>query len=187
MGEEVEEREEDGKGLLHAEEAVEEPFPVELDDSYIGCDALVGNYVLAGVVAFCWAIPEKEAVEESWSALDGVWRRMGVPTDCCDMMAITILLLADLRSVSRSGWTDGVPLTSTQFWNSGRRSPYDAETWAMNRFTPNTTRRSRSGEVELFLKIIFTMRRFGTSKRRLHRGRAGSQGFSALALVGSLL
>jgi hypothetical protein len=96
MGEEVEEREEDGKGLLHAEEAVEGPFPVELDDSYIGCDALVGNYVLAGVVAFCWAIPEKEAVEESWSALEIVWRRVGVPTDCCDMVAITILLLADL-------------------------------------------------------------------------------------------
>jgi hypothetical protein len=185
VGKEVEEREEDGEGLLHAEEAVEGPFPVELDYFYISCDALVGDYVLAGVVAFCWAVPEKEAVEEGWSALDGVWRRMGVPTDCCDMVAITILLLADLRSVSRSGWTDGVPLTSTQFWNSGRRSPYDAETWAMNRLTPN--RRSRSGEVELFLKIIVTMRRFGTSKRRLHRGRAGSQGFSALALVGSLL
>ena len=72
MGEEVEEREEDGEGLLHAKEAVEGPFPVELDDSYISCDALVGDYVLAGVVAFCRAVPEKEAVEESWSALDGV-------------------------------------------------------------------------------------------------------------------
>jgi hypothetical protein len=53
VGEEVEEREEDGEGLLHAEEAVEGPFPMELDDFYIGCDALVGDYVLAGVVAFC--------------------------------------------------------------------------------------------------------------------------------------
>jgi hypothetical protein len=35
---------------------------VELDDFHIGCNALVGDYVLAGIVAFCWAVPEKEAV-----------------------------------------------------------------------------------------------------------------------------
>jgi len=84
VGEEVEEREEDGEGLLHAEEAVEGPFPMELDDFYISCDALVGDYVLAGVVAFCWAIPEKEAVEER---------------DCCDMMASAIFLPADVDAV----------------------------------------------------------------------------------------
>lgn len=50
--EEVEEGEEDGEGLLHAEEAVEGPFAVELDDGFGGSDALVGDYVLAGVVAF---------------------------------------------------------------------------------------------------------------------------------------
>jgi hypothetical protein len=171
VSEEVEEREEDGERLLHAEEAVERPFPVELDDSYTSRDALVGDYVLAGVVAFCWAVPEKEAMEEGWRALDRVWRSMGVLTDCRHMVAITILLLADLRPISRSRWTDGVPLTSTQFWNSGRRSPYDAETWAMSRLIPNTTRRSRSGEVELFLKIIVTMRKLDASKRRFHRGR----------------
>jgi hypothetical protein len=66
VGEEIKEREEDGEGFLHAEKAVEGPFPVELDDSYVGCDALVGDYVLAGVVAFCWAVPEKEAVEKGW-------------------------------------------------------------------------------------------------------------------------
>jgi hypothetical protein len=60
--EEVEEGEEDGEGLLHAEEAVEGPFAMELHDGFGGCDALVGDYVLAGVVAFRWAIPEEQAV-----------------------------------------------------------------------------------------------------------------------------
>jgi len=50
--EEVEEGEEDGEGLLHAEEAVERPLAVELHDGFRGCDALVGDYVLAGVVTF---------------------------------------------------------------------------------------------------------------------------------------
>ena len=52
MREEVEEGEEDGEGLLHAEEAVERPLAVELHDGFRGCDALVGDYVLAGVVTF---------------------------------------------------------------------------------------------------------------------------------------
>ena len=60
--EEVEDGEEDGEGLLHSEEAVEGPFAVELHDRFRGRDALVGNYVLAGVVAFCWAVPEEELV-----------------------------------------------------------------------------------------------------------------------------
>jgi len=50
--EEVEEGEEDGEGFLHAEEAVEGPFAVELDNWLRRSDALVGDYVLAGVVAF---------------------------------------------------------------------------------------------------------------------------------------
>jgi hypothetical protein len=62
--EEVEEREEDGEGLLHAQEAVEGPFAVELHDWFSGGDALVRDYVLAGVVAFCWAVPEEQAVQD---------------------------------------------------------------------------------------------------------------------------
>ena len=52
MREEVEEGEEDRKGHLHAEEAVEGPFAMELDVGFGGCDAWVGDYVLAGVIAF---------------------------------------------------------------------------------------------------------------------------------------
>ncbi|KFY23002.1 hypothetical protein V493_06164 [Pseudogymnoascus sp. VKM F-4281 (FW-2241)] len=56
----VEEGEDDGEGLLHAEDAVEGPFAVELDDGEgrVLRDAQVGDYVLAGVVAFGGAGPE---------------------------------------------------------------------------------------------------------------------------------
>ncbi|KFY84334.1 hypothetical protein V500_09395 [Pseudogymnoascus sp. VKM F-4518 (FW-2643)] len=65
----VEEGEDDGEGLLHAEDAVEGPFAVELDDGEgrVRRDAHVGDYVLAGVVAFGGAGPEEQPVEESWS------------------------------------------------------------------------------------------------------------------------
>lgn len=64
MREEVEEGEEDGEGFLHSQETVKRPFPVELNYVF-GCfDALIGDDVLAGIIAFCWAIPEKESVEE---------------------------------------------------------------------------------------------------------------------------
>lgn len=62
MSEEVEEGEEHGEGLLHAEEAVEGPFAVELFDGEGGGGALVRYYVLADVVAFGWAVPEEETV-----------------------------------------------------------------------------------------------------------------------------
>ena len=52
MREEVQEGEEDGEWLLYAQEAVEGPFAVELDNWLRRSDALVGDYVLAGVVAF---------------------------------------------------------------------------------------------------------------------------------------
>ena len=81
VGEEVEEREEDGEGLLHAKEAVEGPFPVELDDSYISCDALVGDYVLAGVVAFCGTVPEQQAMEDGWEMLERLEGLKGTRTD----------------------------------------------------------------------------------------------------------
>jgi hypothetical protein len=64
--EEVEEGEEHGKRLLHAEEAVKGPFAVELHDGLPLEDAGVGDYVLAGVVAFGGAGPEEEAMEERW-------------------------------------------------------------------------------------------------------------------------
>jgi hypothetical protein len=51
---------------LHAQEAVERPFSVKLDDRLGGSDALFGDYVLAGIVTFSWAIPEKQAAQEGW-------------------------------------------------------------------------------------------------------------------------
>lgn len=60
--------EEHGEGLLHAEEAVEGPFAVELDDVEAGGDAGGGDDVLAGVVAFGGTVPEEEAAGEGyWS------------------------------------------------------------------------------------------------------------------------
>ena len=70
VSEEVEEGEEDGGGLLHAEEAVEGPFAVVLEDGgevgRVAGEAVGGGYVLAGVVAFRRAGPEEEAVVEGW-------------------------------------------------------------------------------------------------------------------------
>ena len=48
---------------MHPEEAVEGPFSVELDDVFGRGDALVGDDVLAGVIAFGWAVPEEELVQ----------------------------------------------------------------------------------------------------------------------------
>jgi hypothetical protein len=62
--EEVEQGEEDGEGLLHAQDAVEGPFAVELDDAVVVEDALVRYDVLAGIVAFGGTIPEEELVEK---------------------------------------------------------------------------------------------------------------------------
>jgi hypothetical protein len=38
---------------------------MELDDGLGRCDALVGDYVLACVIAFLWAGPEEETMKES--------------------------------------------------------------------------------------------------------------------------
>lgn len=61
MGEEIEEGEDNGEGLLHAHEAIEGPFAVELEDwltvGWLTGEAHVGDYVLAGVVAFARAVP----------------------------------------------------------------------------------------------------------------------------------
>lgn len=66
MSQEVEQREDDGERLLHAEETVEGPFAVELENwlavgRFTG-EAFVGNDVLAGVVAFGRTVPEEKAV-----------------------------------------------------------------------------------------------------------------------------
>ena len=69
MREEVEEAKEDGGRLLNPHEAVEGPFAVELDDRLevrrFALDSLVGDYVLAGIVAFGRAVPEQDAVLQS--------------------------------------------------------------------------------------------------------------------------
>jgi len=73
VGEIVEEAEDDRERFLHAEEAVKRPFAMELEDGFavggLTSLTLVGDYVLADVVAFCWTVPEKEAALESlyWS------------------------------------------------------------------------------------------------------------------------
>ena len=89
VSEEVEQREEDGEGLLHAHEAVKGPLPVELDDGLgrIAREAGVGDNVLASVVAFSWAIPEQETsakgLIETWSATRSSFelRNIGSRTD----------------------------------------------------------------------------------------------------------
>lgn len=62
--EEVEEGEDDGERLLHAEDAVKGPFAMELHDAtwVVGGElgeAEVRYVVLAGVVAFGGAVPEE--------------------------------------------------------------------------------------------------------------------------------
>lgn len=63
----VEEGEDDGEGLLHAEEAVEGPFAVELVDVRVEGERGGGYDVLAGVVAFGGAGPEEEAAVECYT------------------------------------------------------------------------------------------------------------------------
>lgn len=60
--EEIEEREEDAEGLLHAQKAIEGPFAVELDDFFDCSDTDVGYDVLTSVVAFSGTVPEEELV-----------------------------------------------------------------------------------------------------------------------------
>lgn len=66
MGQEVEQREDDGKRLLHAQETVERPFAVELEDRFavgrFAREAFVSDDMLAGVITFGGAVPEEEAV-----------------------------------------------------------------------------------------------------------------------------
>ena len=68
MRQKIEEREEDAGGLLHAKEAVEGPFAVELEDGFevgwIAGEAGLRRDVLAGVVAFGGTVPEQETVLE---------------------------------------------------------------------------------------------------------------------------
>ena len=70
MGEKIEKGEEDRERFLHAQEAVKGPFAMELNNFFRCCNALVGYDMLAGIVAFCWAVPEEELVEKSWVVLD---------------------------------------------------------------------------------------------------------------------
>lgn len=68
MSQEVEQREDDGEGLLHAEETVKGPFAMKLKDGLtigrFAGEAFVGDDVLAGIVAFGGTVPQEEAVLE---------------------------------------------------------------------------------------------------------------------------
>ena len=68
VGEKIEQRKDDGEGFLHAEETVEGPFAMELEDrlavGWVASEARVGDDVLAGVVAFRRAVPEEETMLE---------------------------------------------------------------------------------------------------------------------------
>ena len=65
MRQEVHEGEEHGEGFLNAHETVERPFPMILYDRLnhrrLSCQSAVSDNMLARVVAFSWACPEKEA------------------------------------------------------------------------------------------------------------------------------
>lgn len=71
--EEVEQREDDRERLLHAQEAMEGPLAVELQDRLavgrVAGEARVRDDVLAGVVALGWAGPEEEAALEGFAGL----------------------------------------------------------------------------------------------------------------------
>lgn len=69
MREEIEEGEEDGEGFLHAEESVEGPFSVELNDWLRGFNARVGYYMLTGIIAFGGTSPEEKSMVECYSIL----------------------------------------------------------------------------------------------------------------------
>jgi hypothetical protein len=51
---------------------------MELNNGFCGCDASVGDYVLAGVIAFCRTIPKEGSMEESWGVSREVDRRGGI-------------------------------------------------------------------------------------------------------------
>lgn len=58
MCHEVHEGKEDRKRLLHAKEAIEWPFSMELNNLLSIRKALIGDYMLASVVTFCWTGPK---------------------------------------------------------------------------------------------------------------------------------
>ena len=60
----VDEGEEDGARLLHAEESVERPFSVELEDFFGVCNTFVGNYVLTGIITLRGAVPDEESMKQ---------------------------------------------------------------------------------------------------------------------------
>jgi hypothetical protein len=69
---------------------------VELHDGLVGRHALVGDYVLARVVAFGGAVPKEELVEERW-VVSWIKRKEGWLTDVGGFAICAVLLFADLR------------------------------------------------------------------------------------------
>lgn len=134
--EEVEEGEEHAGGFLHAEEAEEGPFSVELEDRFevgrFARKAGVGGDVLASVVAFAWTGPEEEAVVEGFEDRSVTTIVLYSLKRCHTYLqrlraGITIGEHALLRTISAFiPKIAGDRLTATQLLNSGSRSPRDA-------------------------------------------------------------
>lgn len=70
MSEEIEKREQDREWLLDTKNAVERPFPMILNDGIhhrrVSGDSLVGDDMLACIIAIGWTCPEEKAEMESW-------------------------------------------------------------------------------------------------------------------------
>ena len=98
MSQEVEQREDDGEWFLHAEETVERPFAVELEDwlavGRFASEAFVGDDVLAGVVAFGGTVPEEETMLECWSNM----------SFCCCMVLVYSLVACSFLFLDLGGY-----------------------------------------------------------------------------------
>jgi len=151
--EEIDEGEEYGEGLLHAEETVEWPFPVELEDWLGVGNTLVGDYVLAGVVAFGGAVPKEELMEESYRSLarsmeDKRVLRIAVvwPGEQFSRSQTCVVLVVSFLTRRR--------VTLTHSLNSGRRSPAEAFALNIKRVKSKHDSRSRIGRLELCRNIM---------------------------------
>lgn len=111
---------------------------MELLDGLARCHTLVGDYVLARIVAFGAAVPEEQSTQQSWETIKkqciGLnWQTYGYEAlqshsslACIPGPILAVRLLVAVRRVS---------CTSTHSPNSGRRSPTDASTVAVQKHT----------------------------------------------------
>lgn len=110
MREEIKEGKEDREGFLHAEKTIKGPFAVELNDRLGRFDALVGDYMLASIIAFRGASPEEESMEE--------WNLCSTSNSI-----VTVLSLADLNTLFKFRQS----VTSTRICNSEEPKQCKAE------------------------------------------------------------